>query len=207
MINIICGHYGCGKTNLCLNLALEEAKLGKKVVIVDMDVVNPYFRTSDYMNIHPNIEFISPTTHGTTLDTPTISPNVRSAFIEKEKTVFIDLGGDDVGATAIAQFSGELENYNMLYVINKNRVMTGEALEAVEILHEIEKASKLKATAIVNNSHLGVETTSYTIKSSFDFASEVARLTNLPLLYSTAPDFAYVENCKKIERLVVFPWE
>ena len=46
--NLICGHYGCGKTNLSLNLALEAAKSGQKVTLVDMDLVNPYFRSSDY---------------------------------------------------------------------------------------------------------------------------------------------------------------
>ena len=46
--NLICGHYGTGKTNLSLNLALEAAKEGQKVTLVDMDLVNPYFRSSDY---------------------------------------------------------------------------------------------------------------------------------------------------------------
>lgn len=47
-ITVICGHYGCGKTNLVLNLAAEAAQRGRRSVVVDMDVVNPYFRSSDY---------------------------------------------------------------------------------------------------------------------------------------------------------------
>ncbi|MFI3325562.1 MAG: ParA family protein [Clostridia bacterium] len=209
MINIICGHYGSGKTNLCLNLAIEQAKNGKKVTLVDMDVVNPYFRTSDYTSLTEKygIEIIAPEFAGTTLDTPTIPAKVRSAFIGGDKTVFIDLGGDDVGATAIAQFAKEIPEYNMIYVINKSRVMSQKASEAIEILHEIEIASHLTATGIVNNTHLGVETTKDIIENSINFAQEVAHLANLPLLYTTAVDFAYVENCKKIERLVIFPWE
>ena len=46
-ITVICGHYGCGKTNLVLNLAAEAAQRGRRSVVVDMDVVNPYFRSSD----------------------------------------------------------------------------------------------------------------------------------------------------------------
>ena len=31
-VTILCGHYGCGKTNLALNLALEAAAAGGPVV-------------------------------------------------------------------------------------------------------------------------------------------------------------------------------
>ena len=48
---LICGHYGCGKTNLSLNIALDLAARGEKVTLVDMDVVNPYFRSSDYRQL------------------------------------------------------------------------------------------------------------------------------------------------------------
>ena len=47
-ITVVCGHYGCGKTNLALNLAVEAASKGRRSVIVDMDIVNPYFRSSEY---------------------------------------------------------------------------------------------------------------------------------------------------------------
>ncbi len=209
MINIICGHYGCGKTNLCINLAAEEAEKGNSVLIVDMDIVNPYFRSSDYVKAinSSNIELVSSFIAGSTVDTPAISPQVKKAFIVKDKTVFIDLGGDDAGATAMAQFSAEISDYEMIYVINKRRMSSGSPEDAITILREIEKASNLKATCIVNNTHLGVETTPDVIIDSFDYANKVSELTNLPLLYSTAPDFSYVEGCKKIKREVKFVWE
>ena len=40
-ITIITGHYGSGKTNLAVNLALRLADAGEKVTIVDFDIVNP----------------------------------------------------------------------------------------------------------------------------------------------------------------------
>ena len=48
-ITLVCGHYGSGKTNFSLNLALNAAKRGEKITLVDLDIVNPYFR----MQIHP----------------------------------------------------------------------------------------------------------------------------------------------------------
>ena len=46
-IIIICGHYGSGKTNIAVNLARLFSENGKKVALVDLDIVNPYFRAAD----------------------------------------------------------------------------------------------------------------------------------------------------------------
>ena len=44
MISIVTGHYGSGKTEFALNLALKKKAEGKRVTICDLDIVNPYFR-------------------------------------------------------------------------------------------------------------------------------------------------------------------
>ena len=46
-ITVISGHFGSGKTNVALNLALDAADAGEQVSIADLDIVNPYFRTAD----------------------------------------------------------------------------------------------------------------------------------------------------------------
>lgn len=216
-ITIICGHYGSGKTNLSLNLALESARQGKKTVLVDMDIVNPYFRSSEYGELleKNGIRLIAPVTANTTLDTPVLPPELSSIFIDSSSNIFIDVGGDDVGITALATVGQQLRDYGyeMLYVINQSRVLLQSPQEAVELLSDIESVSGLKATAVVNNTHLGVETTEETVIASQSFAEETARLLKLPLLFSTIPSFASKseksndENIKKIERLVLFPWE
>ena len=40
-INIITGHYGSGKTNVSVNMALDLAEKGENVTVVDLDIVNP----------------------------------------------------------------------------------------------------------------------------------------------------------------------
>ena len=47
-VTVITGHYGSGKTNISVNLAMELAGQGKKVSVVELDIVNPYFRTADF---------------------------------------------------------------------------------------------------------------------------------------------------------------
>ena len=216
-ITVVCGHYGCGKTNLVLNLALEAAAAGERVTVVDLDVVNPYFRSSEYGGLlaRRGVELIAPVFANTTLDTPTLPPEIQRIFLPDAGTVFIDAGGDDAGATALGGYHASLEEagYTMLYVINRYRVLSQTPEEAAALLGEIETAARLKATALVNNSHLGVETRPETLLDALPFARETARLTGLPLLYSTAPDFALSPErplpavFKPIRRLVRFSWE
>lgn len=214
-VTIICGHYGCGKTNLTLNLTLEAAEEGP-ATLVDMDVVNPYFRSSDYRGIlkESGVGLIAPVFAGTTLDTPTLPPEIRSIFAPDAGRVFIDAGGDDAGATALGVLSAGLveAGYEMIYVINRYRVLSQTPEECAALLCEIESASRLKATGIVNNSHLGVETKMEHVLDALPFAQRTAELLHLPLLYSTVPDFALEgeeapEGFKVVRRLVTFAWE
>ena len=127
-ITVVCGHYGCGKTNLTLNLALEAAAAGERVTVADLDIVNPYFRSSEYGGLleEQGVRLIAPVFAGTTLDTPTLPPELYSIFEPQAGQVFIDAGGDDAGVTALGGLHSQLEEtgYQMLYVINRYRVLS-----------------------------------------------------------------------------------
>jgi len=88
-IIIVCGHYGVGKTNFSLNLALS---LKGKTALCDMDVVNPYFRSGDYAELLKNrgIDVVAPVALGTTVDAPFISPKVKALFCGDYDTVIFD---------------------------------------------------------------------------------------------------------------------
>ena len=58
-INIITGHYGSGKTNVSVNMALDLAAKGEKVTVVDLDIVNPYFRTADFKELFGKYNILS----------------------------------------------------------------------------------------------------------------------------------------------------
>lgn len=216
-ITVVCGHYGCGKTNLTLNLALEAAGEGQPVTVVDLDIVNPYFRSSEYGELlgEKGVRLIAPVFANTTLDTPTLPPEIYSVFEPQAGRVFLDAGGDDAGVTALGGLHAMLEEagYDMLYVINRYRVLSQTPEETAALLREIQAASRLRATGLVNNSHLGVETTLETLEQALPFARKTAELTRLPLLYSTAPDFALGEGealpqgFRKVKRYVKFLWE
>ena len=186
-ITIICGHYGSGKTNLAVNLAVSLKRQGRDVTLVDLDIVNPYFRSADFAEILNNngISTINPTFANSNLDIPSLTANINGVFEQKNRTAIIDVGGDDAGAAALGRYARMLENENnfsFLYVINCCRYLTKTPEEAVQILREIEQMSRIKATGIVNNSNLAQQTTAETVIASAAYAAEVARLSGLPLV-------------------------
>ena len=213
-LTIVTGHYGSGKTTFALNYACDLAAAGRPVTIVDLDIVNPYFRTADHraMLEERGVTVVLPPYANTNLDLPGLSAQIYGAF-EKEGDVIIDVGGDDAGATALGRFHRSIEQrgYDMLCVINARRNLTAEPEQAAALLAEIEQASRLKTTALVNNTHLKQLTTPETVLASLSFAAEVSRLTGLPVRYTTAPkalaaQLSGIENLYPVEPFVLTPW-
>ena len=92
-IIIITGHYGCGKTNVAVNIALNLAKKGEKVKVVDLDIVNPYFRTADFGELFGSrgVELIVPMYANSNLDIPALSFDI-GGIISGEGYTVIDVG-------------------------------------------------------------------------------------------------------------------
>lgn len=196
-ITVVTGHYGTGKTNLSVNLALMAAEKFPSVTVVDLDLVNPYFRTADFRQLFESrgIRLIAPDFANSNLDVPSVQFDIAELAHEVTANggcLIIDVGGDDAGAFALGRYAGALnsaeEKPEMLYVINQRRSLTETADAAVELMYEIETASRMKHTAVVNNTNLGVETTADIIAQSADFANAVAEKTGLPLKWTTYPE-------------------
>jgi len=189
-LTIICGHYGSGKTNFAINYAIDKARDGRKVVLADMDIVNPYFTSSEYSDILKDrgVTVISPTFAFTNVDVPALPASMGSIF-DSDDDVIVDAGGDDAGATVLGRFSGKAreKGYEMLYVTNMYRPFTSDPDDSVGILRDIEDTCGLKATAVVNNSHLKGLTTLSTIIDSIGYAKEVSSKAGIPLKFTVVP--------------------
>lgn len=198
-VTVVCGHYGVGKTSLSVSLAVDAARSGYEVVLSDLDVVNPYFRSSDYKALleAEGVKLIEPVFARSNLDGPSIT-NQTAGAVEwafssedgaKPRLLIIDAGGDDSGATALGRFSKGIRSagYRMLYVVNHQRGFERTPEEAVGFLREIEQASHLEATGVVGNSHLKSDTTALTIEEGIPFAKETAEAAGLPVDFVTVP--------------------
>lgn len=193
-ICVIIGHYGSGKTNFAVDLAIKSADSGYKTNIVDLDIVNPYFRTADFKNMFENkgISMTSSVYAVSNLDIPAITFDLNSV-VSDNQNVIIDVGGDDAGAVALGQFKSVFDKFkeetDVLYVINKYRNIAEQPQKELNLLRDIESISRLKATAVINNSNLGAETNIETVMNSLDYAKETAALCGLELKFTTYPDW------------------
>lgn len=190
-ITIITGHYGSGKTNLAVNLALRLADAGEKVTIVDFDIVNPYFRTADFAELFQKhgVTLAASMYANTSLDIPAISFDMERMAYEPGYLI-VDVGGDDAGAIGLGRYAEGFSAYvpeqlDMWYVINRYRYLTERPEETLELMYEIEAVSRMRHTGIVNNSNLGRETTADTIRQALPYAEETVAQAKLPLVYTT----------------------
>ena len=213
-LTVITGHYGSGKTNFAVNTALDLASKGEKVTIIDLDIVNPYFRTADFETLFKQngITLKAPEFANTNLDIPSLNIPLESILADGGYVV-IDVGGDDEGAKALGRYAPVISAFSdkqMLYVINKYRYLTKEPADAVQVMREIEDACGLRHTGLVNNSSLGAETTADTVRASLAFADEVSKLSGLPLAATCAVEGAMPDNTPEpyiIRRYVRNLWE
>ena len=205
-ISVFAGHYGSGKTNVAVNYALMLREKGMEVSITDLDIVNPYFRTKDSEDIlaEKGIRLISSPYANSNVDTPALPADAYTAFENRESYAVVDVGGDDRGALALGRYAGKMleeNNYEMFFVINKYRFLTSDATSTVEVMREIESASGVKFTAIVNNSNIGEETTSEKVLESVAYANEVSELCGLEVKMTTVKSELYDALKDKIENL------
>jgi len=159
-LTIITGHYGVGKTNLCLNIARDMRQVLPKVTLVDLDVVNPYFRTTDnkdYLDAH-GIRVLGPVYGASNLDTPSLAPGIDDAIVDAraEHGVIIDVGGDSDGARALGRYGPKIRTraYRLIYVVNLHRPETVTLEDNISQMKSIEATSGLVATELVGNTHL-----------------------------------------------------
>lgn len=206
-ITLLCGHYGSGKTNVAVNMAFELRSKYPKVAIADLDIVNPYFRTKDSLEDlqKADIELICSEYAGTNVDVPAMPAQMYSLTDDRLKKAVIDVGGDDRGALALGRIAPSIieeDDYECLLVINKFRPLTPDAISTIEVMKEIEEASKIKFTGLVNNSNLGEETTAEDVLGSVNYAQEVSLLTGLPVKCTSVNRVLYSELQGKIENLL-----
>ncbi|MBQ8979759.1 MAG: cobalamin biosynthesis protein CobQ [Oscillospiraceae bacterium] len=187
MITIITGHYGSGKSTVAANLAAKSPGS----VIVDMDTVNPYYRTADlkaYLDAH-GVRLVAPMYARTNLDVPVLDFDIVTICDSAENTV-IDMGGDDAGTYPLGKYRSYLsarDDVQMLYTVNFRRMLTAEPSQAAEVMHEIENACGLRITGIINNTNLGEATDEDIIREGIAKAEELSRITGAGIYAHTSP--------------------
>lgn len=205
-ITLLAGHYGSGKTNVAVNMAFDLRKRTGNVVIADLDIVNPYFRTRDSEKElkEADIRLICSNYANTNLDVPAMPQEMYAITDDRSIHAVIDVGGDDRGALALGRLSRmilEENDYDLFLVVNRFRPLTPDPDSAVSVMKEVQEAARLPFTGIVHNSNLGAETTADDVRSSRSYAEQIAEKTGLPLVLTAVDERLFGELSGEIPDL------
>ena len=191
-VKVLIGNYGSGKSELALNFAIQAAARGDRTELLDLDMVNTYFRLTERgkMVEQKEIRLVSPNFACGGIETLSLPAEVASAFVLDWDSVIFDVGGDDVGSTALGRYHedfmalkpGELE---VLNVVNIRRPLSG-TVEKIQRLQEgMQAHSRLQITGMVNNTNLSTMTTEQELWDGYLMLKDVSEITGIPVCYTT----------------------
>ena len=189
---VFIANYGSGKTEMALNFAVEAVARGEKTELIDLDMVNTYFRLTEpgRLTRMKEIRIVSPNFANSSVETLSLPAEVQSAFDMNWDTVVFDVGGDAVGSTALGRYHDDFEALEpgalqVLNVVNIRRPLSGTVEKIIKIKEEMELHSRLKVTGFVNNTNLAAATTTQELRDGYEMLKEVSDITGVPVLYTS----------------------
>ena len=204
-LKIIIGAYGSGKSEVSVNLALNMRKdfPDRKVLLADLDIVNPFYRSSDASKVleDNDIRLISPMYANSNVDAPVLSGEVYVIFDNDEYMGVFDIGGEDMGATILGSMKTRLDNTDaeLIMAVNTRRPFTSTADEIIIMASELQEASKMKITGFINNTNILEQTTASDILEGEKILLEVQEKTGIPVVMTTVMDGVMTDD--EIKRL------
>lgn len=185
-IKILTGHYGSGKTELALNMARSISNAGYKTALVDLDIVNPFFRSAEqgaWLDAN-GIRLLAPTFALTAVDIPALPAEIQSVFGDPDLRVVFDVGGDDAGALALGRYNRSFLacGYELIYAVNIFRPRSGSVQDIMDMMKRVSESARLTPTGLINNSNLGNLTDQKTIDEGHALLRAVSLESGLPLL-------------------------
>lgn len=192
-VKAVVGHYGSGKTEFSLNLAFSVRAAGQTVTLVDLDIVNPFFRSAEQEDrlASAGIRLIAPPYARTGVDLPVLPAQVESVFFGEETAIF-DVGGDDAGAAALGRYRPRFSetDYDLFFVVNPYRPYSDTPERILSMMARIESRARLRVTGLVNNANLADETKTEHLLFCQSILKEVSAASGVPVVCVAGPESA-----------------
>ncbi len=178
------GEYASGKSEMAINRALELSNQGRRVTLVDLDTVEPFYTLRPIKKQLEKLKLnvISSSredSFGLGETGAMLIPRARWA-LRNEGDIILDIGYGVFGAQTLnlVEDIDQTPELKVIAVLNASRPMTNSLdriLEYVEGLGRVD--------AIVANTHMGEETTPEIISTGNEIIVEAARILQLPIIY------------------------
>ena len=185
---VLVGGYGAGKTQLAISLALKGAREGKRVALVDLDLINPYFRLREIAETleHAGVEVIRPEGALAFAENPSLPPQIEGALRDTTRHVVLDVGGNETGATIVGRYHTLLKekDVGVVQVVNIFRPFSSTIEEIERLRLDMEQKSHLKVQGWINNSNLIDWTTLEDWRKSEELMRSLVGQSEIPLVTS-----------------------
>lgn len=193
-LTIIIGAYGSGKSEIAVNMSLAQRKAlpDKKLLIADMDIVNPFYRSSDCAASleEAGIRLITPMYAGSNVDAPVLPPDMYVIFDDESYQGIFDIGGEDMGAIVLGSIRKRIENADaVIYMaVNTLRPFTSDPEQISIMTNELAAAAGFKIDGYLNNTNLLEETTADIVAEGEAKILEASKITGVPLIANCVMD-------------------
>lgn len=187
-LTIIIGAYGSGKSEIAVNMSLAQRKAlpDKKLLVADLDIVNPFYRSSDCGAVleEAGVRLITPLYAGSNVDAPVLTPEMYVIFDDESYQGIFDIGGEDMGAIVLGSIKKRIENTDtaIYMAVNTLRPFTSDAEQIAIMTNELTAASGFKIDGYLNNTNLLEETTAEMLEEGEKKILEASKLTGIPLI-------------------------
>jgi len=182
-VEVFIGPFGSGKTEVALNRSLLLAAQGVAVTLIDLDIVDPFFRARQVREVlaQAGVSLVAPEGEWAEADLPLVIPRVFEA-LQRPGCILLDVGGEAQGALVLRQVRALLpEDAEVYLVVNPYRPAMGTALRIAEMGQALEAAGIVTVTALVSVPHLGDETGADVVRQGHAVVCAAAALLGVPV--------------------------
>ena len=207
-LSIVIGAYGSGKSEIAVNMSLAQRKAfpDRRLLIADLDIINPFYRSSDCAPAleKAGIRVISPLYAGSNVDAPVIPADIFAVFDDESYTGVFDIGGEDMGATVLGSIRKRIENADtqILMAVNTLRPFTSDPAQIAEMTAILSEAAGFKIDGYLHNTNLLDETTPELIAEGERIMDETSKITGVPVVATCFMEGLQIPEIKGHE---VFP--
>ncbi len=184
IVEAFVGEYASGKSEMAINRAMELRELGRRVTLVDLDTVEPFYTLRPLKELLERkdlniISFSTKDSFGLGETGAMLNPRARWALMN-EGDIILDIGYGVYGAKTLNLVEGAYESLELeiIAVFNFTRPMTNSLDKVREYIKELGRVD-----AIIANTHLGNQTTLDIIIEGNREIIKVGQELNIPIKY------------------------
>ena len=189
VVEAFIGEYASGKSELAINRALELRQIKESVTLVDLDIVEPFYTLRPLRELLQQkgltvVAWGKEDAFGLGETGSLVNPAARWVM-RRTGDIIMDVGYGVHGAAALNLVEGAMESPELKVwtVINVGRPMTSTVADIVDYVRSLKRVDGL-----INNTHLGDETTIEFIQQGLKIITESAQILGVPLVYTAVDE-------------------